>query len=316
MDKAGFIKYLEGKGFARTTQEEFLLKVKLFFDRVKKEDIQIIKPDILKFLEYLKNNRKLQNSTRYVYLNTLNHYFTYLYNEGEIAKNPCCFIKIQGTKKKVLHKIYTPEELERVFDAYYQLFVRSSDNHFKSELQKQYAILSRERNALMLNILINQGISTKEIDKIELNDVDFAKATLKIRGGKMLNNRILPLKATQIGLIINYLQNIRPQFIEYQQKESNKLFLLLPSGKKPKTYKDSLNDVFLHLTRQIKSVDKQFINFVQVRASVITFWLKTQGLRKTQYLAGHRYIHATEKYVSNNLDGLIEDINKLHPFQF
>jgi hypothetical protein len=70
----------------------------------------------------------------------------------------------------------------------------------------------------------------------------------------------------------------------------------------------------LPLSRQVKSIDKQFFNFLQVRASIITFWIKTQGLRKAQYLAEHRNISTTEAYLPNNLDGLIDDINKLHPF--
>jgi site-specific recombinase XerD len=166
----------------------------------------------------------------------------------------------------------------------------------------------------MVSILFNQGVVTTEIERIELNDVDLTKASIKIRGGKRLNDRILPLKATQIGFFINYLQNTRPQLLEYQTKETEKLFLPLPAICYKKTIKEMERNVFKPITEQIKSIDKQFINFVQIRASIITFWVKSQGLRKAQHLAGHRYISATEKYQINNLDGLIDDINKMHPF--
>ena len=73
-------------------------------------------------------------------------------------------------------------------------------------------------------------------------------------------------------------------------------------------------NIFIPLTAQIKTIDKQFINFTQVRASIITFWIKTAGLRKAQYWAGHSAISTTEKYVANSLEKLIDDINKLHPF--
>jgi hypothetical protein len=113
---------------------------------------------------------------------------------------------------------------------------------------------------------------------------------------------------------MNYLQNIHPLFLEYQTTENSKLFLSLPALGKKKMYNDMSEGVFTQLAAQIRTIDRQFINFQQVRASIITFWLKTHGLRKAQYMAGHKHVTSTEKYVSNNLDGLTDDINKLHPF--
>ena len=68
------------------------------------------------------------------------------------------------------------------------------------------------------------------------------------------------------------------------------------------------------LIKQVKSIDSNFTGFQQVRASVITSWLKTYGLRRTQYLAGHYQIISTEAYQANNLDELTNEINNLHPF--
>jgi len=308
-----FRQYLESKGFAKRTQEQCFSRLNIFFNWAKTEDVQITKPDILKYLEYLKN-KGLQNVTRKNHLIALNHYFTYLYKNEQIIENPCLFLKIRGTKRKTLYKIYTPDELDTLFDNYYQLFVRAYDNsHQRHDLQRHCSALSKERNTLILSILINQGIVATEIEKIETDDIDLIKATIKIRGGKRLNDRILPLKATQIGLFINYLQNIRPQFVEYNTNDSDKLFLSLSAiGKKSTTGK--LTHFFDRFTPQVKQIDKQFFNFTQIRASVISFWIKTQGLRKAQYLAGHKNISTTEAYLPNNLDDLIDDINKLHPF--
>jgi site-specific recombinase XerD len=316
MDKTGFIKYLEGKDLAIKTITEQTRLVNLFFAKVKKEELEITKPDVLQYLEYLKNKRKVQNHTRYQYLSALNHYFTFLYQAEKIAKNPCSFIKIQGLYTRKLYKIYTPEELEKLFDTYYQLFVRDFDDSYMCKNYQKQSRLSKERNALALSILINQGVTTTEIEKIELNDIDLMKATVKMHGNNQLKSRILPLKATQIGLFINYLQNIRPKLLEYHAIESNKLFLQVAKDNKKGTDHDTLNYAFFALTKILKGIDKQFVNTLQVRASVITNWIKTQGLRKAQYLAGHRYVSSTERYVCNNLDGLINDINKLHPFDF
>ena len=42
----------------------------------------------------------------------------------------------------------------------------------------------------------------------------------------------------------------------------------------------------------------------QLRQSVITEWLKEKGLRQVQYMAGHRYVSNTERYLTTNLQDL------------
>ena len=313
MDRNGFTKYMQKKDFAPRTQEGHLQSLGMFFEWVKQEDIQVTKPDVLRYLEHLKN-KGLQNVSRKHHLTTLNHYFTFLYKDGQRADNPCWFLKMRGTGKKTLYKIYSPEELDRLFDAYYQLYIRGyDDSRQRHDLSRHYSALSKERNALILSILIYQGVITPEIDRMEVNDIDLMKATILIRGGKHGTDRVLPLKATQIGLLMQYIKTSRPQFIEYYAAESDKLFLPLVTKGKNSTINGT---IYLYdlLAKQIRNIDKQFQNFTQIRASVITSWLKSQGLRKAQYMAGHRNISTTETYLPNNLEDLVNDINKLHPF--
>jgi len=317
MDKKGFIKYMEGKNYALTTIRTRIKYVEHFLAKVKKEDIQVTKPDVLKFLEYLKNRRTLQNTSRRHFLNAINCYFDCLLQNGQIDKNPCMLLKIRGQKRKTLYKIYTSEELDTLFDNYYNVCVRNYDySRYRYSEQKERSALAKERNAVILSILINQGATTGEVAKIQTGDIDLTKATLKIQGGRHSNERTIPLKATQIGLLMHYLQNIRPQFMEYQTKETDKLILLLPrgNGNRQQANDKYIANVFSFLAKNLQTIDKQFFNFLQIRASVITNWLKTTNLRKTQYLAGHRFVSSTESYQVNNLDSLIDDINKLHPF--
>jgi len=313
MKNKEFTAYLESKNLSVSSINYYSMYVEWFFRWAKKEDIQVTKPDILKYLEYLKNRKQVQNTTRKGYLTALNHYFTFLLQAEMVTENPCQFLKIRGTNKKQLHKLYTSEELDLLFDNYYQYFVRGYDDSHIPKNQQKYSGLNRQRNTVILSLLVYQGIRTNEIGTIKTDDLDLIKANIKIRN-KKAGERVLPLKASQIGLFINYLQNIRPQIVEYQTRESEKLFLPLPKSSKKTAGENLLKDIFKPLVRQVKTIDKQFLNFEQVRASVITFWLKTQGLRKTQYLAGHSTIISTENYLPNDIDNLIDDINKLHPF--
>lgn len=312
--KDDFRSYLQSKNLAPSSVAHYVRELALFLAWIDKEEIQINKPDVLKYLEYLKNKRNIQNISRSRILNSLNHYFTFLHKQEQITENPCLFLKIRGTQKTSLYRTYTPEELTALYDNFYLLFVRDYDDSHIPKNQRRQSSLSKQRNHVILSILIHQGTTTKEIDKILLHDLDLMQATLKIRGGLKSNERILQLEATQIGVLMNYLQNIRPQLLEYHTQETDKLFLTLPDYSKSQTNTQNIMQVFKPLVKQLKSIEPNFLSFKQVRASVITNWLKNQSLRKVQYLAGHRYISSTEKYLSNNLDGLINDIDKLHPF--
>lgn len=312
--KDDFQSYLQSKDLAPSSITHYVRELALFLAWIDREETQITKPDVLKYLEHLKNKRQLQNISRARVLNSLNHYFTFLQKSGSITQNPCAFLKIRGTKQKNLYRIYTPEELTTFYDNFYSFYIRGYDNNHIPKNQRKQSQLSKERNATILNLLIHQAVTTKEIDTLELDDLDLMNATLKIKGGRRSNARTLPLQATQIGVLMYYIQNTRPELTEYHTQESQKLFLPLPEYSKDKTDSTSIMSVFKPLVKQLKDIDQHFMSFEQIRASVITNWLKVHGLRKTQIMAGHRYISSTEKYLTNDLEGLINDIDKLHPF--
>lgn len=309
-----FTNYLQSKNLAQSSINHYTDYTNKFFAYSKKEAEQVEKKDILKYLQYLNDRKKYENITRRNHLIALNHYFVFLLENGQVASNPTTLIKIRGTHKRHLYRIYSLEELEQLYDSYYQLLVRNyDDNHIPKNQRKQSA-LSKERNASILSLMLNQGTTTKELDTLLLQDIDLIKATVKIRGGKKSNERTLPLKAEQIGLLMNYLQNLRPQLLNYHTTENKHFFLPLPEYSKKTTDNTTLMHVFKPLTKQVKSLDKHFLNFKQIRASVITHWLKTYGLRKAQYYAGHKYISSTENYLPNEIESLTDDISKYSPF--
>jgi len=65
--------------------------------------------------------------------------------------------------------------------------------------------------------------------------------------------------------------------------------------------------------RKLKKQFPRIKSSYQIRASVITDWLKKHNLRKVQYMTGHRYISSTEAFLVNDLDELKEDVLKYHP---
>ena len=298
-----FINYMESKNHAKSTQRAYIKSVNVFLNWYKQDPINCSKKDILNFLTYLKKNTNQQNISRRNICIALNHYFTALLQAGIIAHNPVAFIKIRGAYKKKLYKIYTPEELTGLADNFYTLFVSSFDDSHLAEAQKQKSFLSRHRNYAMLTFMLFQGLPTTELPQINISDIDLHKARL------ILKNRTLPIQATQMGTLIHYINTIRPQFLDLCG-ETDRLFFSLSADQYDKTFSKPLRK----LTKQVKSIDRNFVNFSQTRASVITHWLQTEGLRKAQYLAGHKTIVSTEKYLPNDIDSLINDIQKFNPF--
>ena len=300
----GFIEYLESKNLAKATQKEYLTKSRLFLDWVQKEDIQVTKSDVLDYLEYLKNRKNNTNATRAIVLIAIRHYFAYLLENNCIVKNPAAFLKIRGTQVKKLHHLYTGEELEELYDNFYHIYIRGFEHSkYFGQATEEMIRLTRERNLVALGILVYQGIHTNELKHIKIDDVDLQKGRITIPPSKQAGERTLPLKVAQIGTLMRYMEVVKPELddIYSQTGESEYLF-------------NVGNDFVQHFTRLTRKIDKRFKNFRQIRSSVITNWLKTENLRRVQYLAGHRSINATENYQPNNLESLIEDIAKHHPF--
>jgi len=309
-----FTAYLQSKNHATSTQRAYLTNVALFLNWISKEAEQATKKDVLHYLEHLHTKRSQSNVTRRNSLIAIDHYYSYLQQRGQVATKPTALIHIRGTRTKNLCRTYTPEELEQLYDSYHQLYVRDHDHSHIPKNQRHHSFLCRHRNAAILSLLIHQGVAPKELDQLLLQDIDLGKATVNVRGGKRRGcARTLPLRATQIGPLIHYINTIRPQFFSLCT-ESEKLFFALPASGKQSTSGESLLHVFKPLAKQLRTIDRRFVNIQQLRTSVITNWLKSEGLRKAQYLAGHRSIHSTEEYRPNQIEELTEDIGKFNPF--
>ena len=105
---------------------------------------------------------------------------------------------------------------------------------------------------------------------------------------------------------------------ELLNNQTNEQYFIpsLPVGKKSvdcgQKAVDTTN-IWKALSKEIKTQNKKFINFQQIRTSIITHWLKQYNLRQVQYMAGHRFISSTERYLANQVEELQLDIDTFHP---
>jgi integrase/recombinase XerD len=93
-----------------------------------------------------------------------------------------------------------------------------------------------------------------------------------------------------------------------QEKAQCQLFISMHGS-------NNMKNSFLHLVYSLRKLNPKLTNAQQIRQSVISIWLKTKDLRTTQYMAGHRYVSSTERYLSNQLDDLQEALNQFHPLR-
>jgi site-specific recombinase XerD len=243
---------------------------------------------ILKYIESLKRSN-IKTRSLQGYVGKLKIYFNYLQEENYRADNPIINTNIKGIPKTVLGTLLTQDELE---DLYYSYETKNND-------------LARKRNKVIIGLLVYQGLQTKEIPHLKEEHLELYKGKITIPSTSKTNSRILELKPWQLIDMIEYMKEIRPQLVT---KNEDNLFTT--------NYKNSnLNNVIRNINKELKEYNREYQNAIQIRNSVIVNWLKQYNLRKTQYLAGHKYISSTERYKQDDLESLHEMINSFHPIQ-
>lgn len=244
----------------------------------------------LRYIEHLKETR-IKIRTLKTYVNNLKIYFDYLVETNQRFENIIENIHIKGVEKEIKQQVFTQDELE---DFYYSY----KENHNKT--------LSDKRNKIIVGLLIYQGLTTRNIEDLKLENVQLYKGKIEIPGTKRSNSRTLELKPWQLMELMKYIEEIRPEFT--RNKETDKLFTTLGESK-------SLQNIFRNINKSLREINNKYINVNQLRTSVIINWLAQYNLRKTQYLAGHRFISSTEKYQQDDLESLHETINNFHPLK-
>ena len=316
-----FEKYLQRKALSKSTIKTYNWEVLHFITWCDKENIEAENCTITEVTSYLKHaqNKGKDNKTRAIQVNILKHYFNYQIEQELRADNPAKHIKIRGVKRQHLYPIFTKEELESIYKNYTipnEEDKRSNRNWFDKYRK------SRQRNKAILSLMIYQALTTDEINRLTIKDVKLKEGTIFIQGTRKSNERELELKPHQIMELMEYQLTTRKELLKFchserseetKETQSNLYFLPLPSaGKKYATENDGIN-IWKALSREIKTLNKRFINFQQVRASIITHWLKQYNLRQVQYMAGHRYISSTESYLVGQIEDLQIDVDIFHP---
>lgn len=297
MNEQEYRDYLEKQRYSRTTIENYIEGARDFVKWCKTASTSPEVIDYPKLLKYVKHLQKgdVQKKTVKHRIGKLKPFFRYLVSEFYRLDNPMEDIQIKGVKRVIHYHILDSDELE---DLYYSF---ETDN-----IKDPYHKLTAKRNKVIVGLMVYQGLNTTELIQLELEDLQLYKGKIYIKSGKRSNARELELRPWQLMELMEYINEVRVKILERKPLESKRLFV--PNNKR-------LSNTIYHIIRKLRRTNAKVLNIHQVRASVITGWLGQYNLRKVQYLAGHRYISSTERYLEDDLESLHEIVNSLHPIQ-
>lgn len=283
----GFRSWLEAQRNEQSTIRQKLNYTGYFLTWLEGEGLTeagIAYNDLLVFIDRCRMENKSKKHINTM-LRSIRNYYDYLKSTGEGMINPAANLYLKGVRHKLPHDILSLESLQQIYQSYSVI-----DNRSK-------------RNKIILGMLIYQGITTDELMRLTTADVKLQEGKIFVPGSRHSNSRTLELKSFQVMELHEYLTRIRPRLIV---KPTEQLFISMEGSL---NMKNSLH----HLFRALKRTNPGIKNAKQIRASVITAWLKTYNLRQVQYMAGHRYVSSTERYQLNNLEGLKDQVDKYHP---
>lgn len=287
--------YLQQKNYSETTIKSYVREVEKFISWCKTNHTSPKEIDYKTSLQYLKYLQRKHTNKRTVnhHLGTIKSYMNYLVAESYRTDNPIETTTIKGVKRTTNYHLLEPDELE---DLYY--------SYETENITDSYQRLTAKRNKVIVGLMVYQGLNTSELIRLELEDLQLYKGKIYIKSGTKSNSRTLELKPWQVIEFLEYVKEIREEIIERKNLETNRVFI--PSNKR-------LGNTIHHILKKLKNTNHKVTNVHQIRASVITNWLKRYNLRQVQVMAGHRYISSTEKYLTDDLESLHEIINSYHP---
>ncbi len=298
-----FTGYLLRKGYSRSSVERFCTDVKRFQAWLEKENIEIGNVQYNDMTAYLQSMKGVTQNTKSCYLNGAKHYFNYLIAINQRTDNPAEFIQLKGRKRKRVHDILNRQELDRLYSGY--SFTDEQNRHKNQNWFKQH-LLTQKRNKVILGLLIYQAVDGRDLKLLTTDDVKLREGKVFIPGTRRSNERELPLESLQVMDMMEYLATTRNEIVEITGKQTKQLFTSTGGGEK-------LQNTIVYLIQRLRTINVKVTSLKQLRASVIVHWLRIHNLRQVQYMAGHRYVSSTEVFLANEMDGMIEDIEKYHP---
>lgn len=291
-----FKQWLINKGFGINTANDYSKFIKKKFKLYLNENQLIIDhlehEILMQYIRYRKG-QGIAPKTINMELKKISYYLDF-----RALPNVAEPIRLKGVQRRIPHDLFTEKQL----DIIYNKFPESKNYWTHENTLKIYH--------LILGLRIYQGLQEQELAKLEISHLQLDKGKIYVPSTKRTNKRILDLKPFQILPLHEYLLSERKLLNE--EIEGNSLF------HKKRLIRGMSRIKTMIIRSRLKcgtSYEPRLKSMAQIRASVITNWLKHYNLREVQYMAGHKYVSSTERYRTDNLEDLQKELEKYHPLK-
>lgn len=243
-------------------------------------------------VEYMEEIAEQQPNRKYrvVILSAIKKYYDYLVMSGYRNDHPCkrLNIKVNSNQAIQVQDLFSSQELQLLL-----------------ERENRYKHLD-VRNNVLLSLLIYQGLTSDELIRLAVKDIDLDNGTVYIKASANLNKRTMNLVPKQMIVFFHYLQETRQQMLRCKTDK-----LIITKLGRPITVGG------IHgMIEPLKGLfpDRK-LNAQTIRMSVICNWLNEGNisLERVQELAGHKWPGTTEKYIKVNSSHQREIINRYFP---
>lgn len=258
------VKHLKLRGYSPSTIKIYQVQFGLFLNFFPDILPQDLGPDEIEmYLLHLIERKKVSKSTQNTAINAIKFYF-----EKVLKQDRKVYYLERPHKEQKLPNVLSQEEI--------------------------IAILSTPQNLkhrLMLTLIYSAGLRRSELLNLKVEDLDTARMTVRIRGGKGKKDRQSILAKSILPLLEEYLENTKPTF-------------WLFSGQDGTQYSaTSLQKILKDAVR--KSGIKRMVTLHTLRHSFATHLLESgTATRYIQVLLGHDSPKTTEIYAHVTRFGL------------
>lgn len=179
------------------------------------------------------------------------------------------------------------------------------------EIVYQHYPPHRLLDQLMLSLVIWQALEPKDIERIELEDVNLSKGQLYIKSRNQRQARYVKLEAHQIMQLYEYITATK---VKREQANHERLIVPLTHAK------DSLHSTWRRLNKEVTHPSGSQLNISvrslqHLRQSRLAHWVNQYGLRQAQYLAGFKSVKGMEYYQTQSLKDLQQQLEQCHPLK-
>lgn len=296
-----FIEHIKVTGYSTRSQGDYPVHLKFFLNFLRGQDAATaadVTPETIHqyqmdLYRQTWKGRPLSLSTQYVRISVIKTFFRYLFKRGCVLADPTVNIEQPKRPKNLPKGILTVREVNRVLN--------------QPDVDRPLGL----RDRAILELLYSTGIRNSELRNAAVQDVDIRNQELRIRQGKGLKDRVVPVGEVAAGYLDVYVRNGRPRLLNGRGEGRAGHLLFVSVGGRRITAANLITLVGKYARR---AGVKKRITPHSFRHTCATHMLKGRAsLRHVQELLGHRSIATTQIYTHVEISDLKKEHQRCHP---